>query len=150
MPEPTMSEERAASELGVSKDDLAVLRRDHLFEGEHWKRKGKLIVYLPAGVEKAKAAIMQAVGMAPSPLEKNGPPAAPVTLAPAVEGELTVMRWGRNSRVLLCEDPQGKACRLVARDTTGFKRGQKVKARHVYDDVWTVVGMLPRRKGVRR
>lgn len=150
MPEPTMNEERAASELGVSKDDLAVLRRDHLYEGEHWRRKGKAIVYLEAGVAKAKGAIMAAVGMAPSPLEKNGAPAAPVTLAPPLEGDLTVVRWGRNSRVVLCQDPEGKTCRLVARDTTGFKRGQKVKARHVHDDVWTVVGMIPRRKGVRR
>lgn len=84
-PAPTtmaVTESAAAERLGLSRDELKKLRAEHLYETEHWHKKGRDILLTVPGLERLRAvlaSLQAAEGQDSGPAKKTAP--APASAA---------------------------------------------------------------------
>lgn len=161
------TEAQVAQELGVGREEIASIRKNELFEKEHWFRRGREIVLTVLGLEKvlafigSPAGVKMAAGDSASEKEKSravAPVAAPVSeytarLKKALDEKsaagfctVRVTKVFVGKRIMFA-DHLGQPVRIVVRDSTNFLPGMEIPVKHAHDEVYTFEGRMPSRRG---
>jgi hypothetical protein len=120
-----MTEAKAAATLGVTEKDIAAIRKN-LFQGEHWARKGKLIVWMEQGLERAKELLGLKAEMArPASVALPGP----VSDRSCGIVEMTVKKLCRNPRLFIAVDKGGVEYPVRIRNAKNLRPGIIVNIR---------------------
>lgn len=133
----TLEDDLAVS-LGLNRDEMRALRRQHLVEGVTWHRREKRLWVTDEGVALIHAAVGVAAQNAPE--KKEG----------AAGRELTVTRIpSRNTRILEAQKKDGRPVRVRVTSNVNFIPGMVIHAREEgpYEDVMTLEGRCPRYRG---
>lgn len=141
-----------ATRFGVSPASIAAIRAQSLIEGEHWKKEGRAMVYLPAGetllsellAAEKKEGGPPAPESSPEPEKKEGraDPEPPATAAEAkaepVEASLMVVKIHRNPAYVDVRAPDGRPHTVKIRATGRLKRGHRILCR-LTDGQWQCI-----------
>jgi hypothetical protein len=134
-----------ALELGLTRETMASLRREHLLDGRDWQLVGKKVWLGPAAVKRLK----EKVGCLDSPGQKNGHGEAPSAIAEPVE--LVIRSVPRNIHIVVCEKKEGdgELVRVRVRSNANFLPGMEIRGmpHPDYSDVFDLVGRCPRQRG---
>jgi hypothetical protein len=140
-----------ALELGLTRETMASLRREHLQEGVDWTLNAKKVWLVPAAAERLKAQL----GCPDLPAGKNGHGEAPGAKAEPVE--LVVRLIPRNIHIVVCEKKEdgdrgdfgAGLVRVRVRSNANFLPGMQIRAmpHPDYSDVFDLVGRCPRQRG---
>jgi len=173
----TVLEAEAAQELGVSRETVRSLRAEHLFENDHWKKKGREIAYTASGVERLRglvARLLSGEGQDSTP-EKNGAPEASQAPIPGVvtakdavgqalaqvlsaqsraaeppgPGEVvaTVTRQVPNKHLVMARLADGGEIRVWVKTNKNFTPGMTLRATQRVGSLYDLVGNCPRFRG---
>lgn len=161
MSENSFSEERIAETLKISRTDLIALRKEILFERDHWETKKRTVIYTQAGLDKVLEHLnLVSQGFA-APLvvtksyngvhdESEQPINDPGELSKKETApEYVLIRITQKFRnpVLMAAVFEGNPIRVRVRDSKNFMVGMKIKARRIRDDFFIFEGRCPRWKG---
>ena len=154
MAELTISETRLARVLGAPRKTVRELREELLLEGGEWGLVGgeirlsdmgarKLLKKLGAAKEHAEGLLRAAGG------QGGQEEAAGASEAKEPDGDvLEVSHVTRNRHIVMCwlNEPAAHAdlVRVQVRDSKNFAEGQRIRCRHVEEDLWELVGRAPR------
>lgn len=131
-------EDDLAQTLGLNRDEMRALRKNHLVEGVTWQRKAKRLWITPEGVAIIHGALGVPAAIAPE--KKEG----------ARGNELKVTRIPtRNTRILEAQKKDGRTVRVRVPSNVNFLPGMTISAREEgpYADVMTLEGRCPRYRG---
>jgi hypothetical protein len=133
-----------ALELGLSREAMALLRREHLEEGTDWILNLKKVWLAPAAIEKLK----EKIGCPDLPAQNNGHGEAPGANGEPIS--LIVSSVPRNIHIVVCEKKEGGALvRVRVRSNANFIVGMELRGvpHPDYSDVFDLVGRCPRQRG---
>lgn len=161
MSENDHSEERIAEILKISRTDLTEIRKEILFEKEHWSTQKRTVIYTKAGVDKVLEHLnLVSQGFAVPlvvtksdngvQLESERPindPEAISTKEDAPEYVLVKITQKFRNPLLMAAEFEGKPIRVRVRDSKNFMPGMEIKARRIRDDFFIFEGRCPRWKG---
>lgn len=140
-----VSEADLAKRLGLPRPTLRKIRADKLQEGKEWAEEGGEVHLTLQGGKK----VLEAVGAFQGAEKKAGD--VEQLLGLSVKDELlvlTVEGRTRNRHIVMAwvDDPAPRAelVRVQVRDNRNFVEGMRVRARHVEEDLWELVGRCPR------
>jgi hypothetical protein len=159
--ENSFSEERIAETLKISRTDLIALRKEILFEREHWETKKRTVIYTQSGLDKVLEHLnLVSQGFAAPlvvtkshngvPRESSEPinnPEAISAKEPAPEYVLIRITEKFRNPVLMAAVFEGNPIRVRVRDSKNFMVGMEIKARRIRDDFFIFEGRCPRWKG---
>lgn len=137
-------EDTTASLLGVTHEDMRTVR-ELLDQGPHWLQHDEKIALTSSGVSQVLVALGIPEKKLPATfwedlktlagVEKTEPPR-----------EVIFLKKTRNPRVVVCRDDE-RLVRVQLRDPANFIFGMLLPVEHVADDLFRLVGPLPRFRG---
>ena len=137
-------EEAFAVALGLKREKLSSLRKEHLEEGEHWGKVSGRITYRVGGEVKMRGVVALLLGIE----EKE------VVVDEEIGREeledLEVLRvFPVNRRLVECGRDNGEVVRVTVGDNVNFLKGMVLKARPPWGSgrLWVLVGRRPRWRG---
>jgi hypothetical protein len=154
----TVAETRLARVLGAPRKTLRVLREAHL-RAEDWRLDGgevrltvegtdrllEVLEYWKSQPKKDRPTLLAGIARAAAAdlAEKDGGPAEPdgsmvLTVESQTRTRHVVMAWVNEPT------PQAELVRVQVRDGRNFVEGMRIRARHVDEDLWELVGRAPR------
>ena len=141
-------EDRLAKEIGVARQVLVDLRKEHLKKGEDWEKEGNCIVLTSRGIRRVQDQLGVKVELLSSMEVSAG-----MTVQYGEFEEMDVIRSGMiNPRVVQCRRENGEEVYVRVNDSRNFKpigndgRPMKLKARYTKDG-WYMEGRCPRYPG---
>jgi hypothetical protein len=137
-------EPAVAALIGVGIDDIRTVR-DLLDPDRHWQQHDSEVCFTRDGVEQALVALGISEKKLPATfwddLKKTG--GVEIKLPPR---EVVFLKATKNSRIVLCLDDTA-VVRVQVRDARNFLRGMLLPVEHVAEDLFHLVGPLPRSRG---
>ncbi len=148
----TLTEQEVADRLGVSLREVQELRKDNLFEKEHFVRRGRMVELLETGLQEIKNLLGMAKKNAPQ-MPQDGlrgceDAAKQKKTAPApvpTQGAALVKMVTRNPHLILAEK-DGREIRVRVKDNRNFVPHMAISVQDG-GGVWYLVGRCPRWKG---
>ena len=138
--------------LGLKRDKLAALRKEHLEEGEHWGRLGRKggggggrITYKVGGEVKMRGLVALLIGVPESEMEVDE------EVGREEPEDMEVVKvYPVNRRLVECLREGGEKVRVNVGSNENFMSGMVLKARPPWGDGrrgWVIVGARPRWRG---
>ena len=137
-------EEAFAVALGLKREKLSSLRKEHLKEGEHWGRLKGRITYRVGGEVKMRGVVALLLGIE----EKED--VVDEEIGREEPEEMEVVRvFPINRRLVEWERVTGEKVRVTVGDNVNFLKGMVLKARPPWGSgrLWVMVGRKPRWRG---
>lgn len=165
-----LTEEAAASQLGVTRDAFKKLRAEHLYENDDWRKKGREIVITKPGLERLRGVLAALLKKDPSdsgPGDAVAPGAIPgvVTAIQAVASAvssiigsveqkqaddsipLKVTRTVLNPHIVRAVREDGKEVSVWVTTNKNFLPNMEIRAVHRVGELYDLVGRCPRFRG---
>lgn len=150
-------ESELAELLGVAQDVLKAQRKALLLtRGADWDLVKNAVTYTEAAAKKILAALQagsppaEPAAVDPATIgEPAEPPALPEKAAPAIVDALCA-KLPRNRRIIIARLGAGREAPLVrvrVKDSSNFRVGMELKARHLAADLYELEGKAPRFPG---
>ena len=137
-------EEAFAVALGLKREKLSSLRKEHLEEGEHWGKVSGRITYRVGGEVKMRGVVALMLGLEGDEIEVDE------QVGREELEELEVRKtFPVNRRLIECEREGGELVRVNVGNSENFLKGMKLKARPPWGEgrLWVMVGRKPRWRG---